>query len=104
MDYRARFYSPLLNRFIQPDTLVPSPSNPQAWNRFSYVYNNPIRYVDPSGNIVESPWDVFSLVVGVGTLGYNLYNGNYADAALDAVGIAVDAAHYLFQEFRVAQA
>ena len=32
MDYKARFYSPYLNRFIQPDTLIPDPSNPQAWN------------------------------------------------------------------------
>jgi hypothetical protein len=50
MDYRARFYSPVLNRFIQPDSIVPSPSSPQAWNRFAYVHNNPLKYTDPSGN------------------------------------------------------
>jgi hypothetical protein len=49
MDYRARFYSPYLNRFIQPDSLIPNPSNPQAFNRFSYVLNQPTRYTDPSG-------------------------------------------------------
>jgi RHS repeat-associated protein len=32
-DYNARFYSPLLGRFLQPDTLVPEPGNPQALNR-----------------------------------------------------------------------
>lgn len=33
MDYRARFYSPCIMQFVQPDTLIPNPSNPQNWNR-----------------------------------------------------------------------
>ena len=37
MDYKARFYSPALGRFIQPDNIIPNPWNPQNWNRFSYV-------------------------------------------------------------------
>jgi len=51
MDYKARFYSPALNRFIQPDSIVPDPTNPQAWNRYSYVYNSPINYADPTGHV-----------------------------------------------------
>ena len=50
MDYKARFYSPVLGRFTQPDTLIPGADNPQAWNRFSYVMNSPILYNDPSGH------------------------------------------------------
>jgi hypothetical protein len=50
MDYKARFYSPYLNRFIQPDSIVPHPLNSQAFNRYSYVYNNPITYIDPTGH------------------------------------------------------
>jgi RHS repeat-associated protein len=50
MDYKARFYSPYLNRFIQPDTIVPGMYKPQSLNRFSYVGNNRIRYRDPSGH------------------------------------------------------
>jgi RHS repeat-associated protein len=49
MDYRARFYSVLLGRFIQPDSIIPNPANPQAFNRFSYVYNRSINFNDPSG-------------------------------------------------------
>jgi RHS repeat-associated protein len=50
MDYKARFYSPYINHFLQPDSIIPNPANPQSSNRFSYVGNNPIRYNDPSGH------------------------------------------------------
>ncbi|MCB2160576.1 peptidoglycan DD-metalloendopeptidase family protein [bacterium] len=50
MDYNARFYSPTLGRFTQPDSIVPDLTNSQAWNRYSYSYNNPLNYTDPSGH------------------------------------------------------
>ncbi len=53
MDYIARFYDPGIGRFLQPDSIVPSPANPQSWNRYSYVLNNPVRYSDPSGHSWE---------------------------------------------------
>jgi RHS repeat-associated protein len=49
-DYHARFYDPLIGRFISSDPLVMPPSNPQALNRYSYVLNNPLRYTDPTGH------------------------------------------------------
>jgi RHS repeat-associated protein len=49
MDYRARFYSPMLGRFLQPDSIIPNPASPQNFNRYSYVGNNPINHTDPSG-------------------------------------------------------
>jgi len=42
--------SPYINRFLQPDTVIPAPSNPQSWNRYSYVTNRPINFNDPSGH------------------------------------------------------
>ena len=50
IDYKARSYSPYLNRFIQPDSIIPNLYIPQSLNRFSYASNNPIRYNDPSGH------------------------------------------------------
>jgi RHS repeat-associated protein len=50
MFYNARFYSPYINHFTQPDTIIPNPSSPQSWDRYSYVTNNPLRYIDPSGH------------------------------------------------------
>jgi RHS repeat-associated protein len=48
--YNSRWYDPLIGRFIQADTIVPQPGNPQNLNRYSYVRNNPLRYTDPSGH------------------------------------------------------
>jgi len=46
----ARWYSPVLGRFISADSIVPDPVNPQALNRYSYVYNRPLNLIDPSGH------------------------------------------------------
>ncbi len=54
---QARFYDPMLGRFIQPDILVPGPANPRALNRYSYVLNNPLRYTDPTGYCGQSVTD-----------------------------------------------
>ncbi len=53
MYYRARYYAPGLGRFVQADTMVPNPGNPQSFNRYAYVMNNPLRYTDPSGYFSE---------------------------------------------------
>ena len=52
--YRSRYYDPVVGRFIQPDILASSLSNPQSLNRYSYVMNNPVRYTDPTGH--QSEW------------------------------------------------
>ncbi len=51
--YNARFYDSYLNHFTQPDTIVPDPTNPQDWDRYSYARNNPVKYTDPTGH---DPW------------------------------------------------
>ncbi len=51
--YGARYYDAALGRFISADTIVPGAGSPQALNRYAYVYNNPLRYTDPSGHMVE---------------------------------------------------
>jgi RHS repeat-associated protein len=51
--YGARWYDSLLGRFIQADTIVPLESQVvQAWDRYAYTNNNPVRYTDPTGHDV----------------------------------------------------
>jgi len=47
--YGGRYYDPELGRFISPDPFVQEMFNPQSLNRYAYVTNNPVNYIDPSG-------------------------------------------------------
>ncbi len=51
--FRQWLVSPYINHFIQPDSIIPNPSNPQSWNRYSYVQNSPINYSDPTGHRID---------------------------------------------------
>ena len=49
--YQSRWYDPDIGRFMQADTIVPlQVQGTQAFDRYAYVNNNPLRYTDPSGN------------------------------------------------------
>jgi RHS repeat-associated protein len=51
-DFLFRHYSPGQGRWISPDPAglaAVDPTNPQTWNRYAYVANNPLSFVDPSG-------------------------------------------------------
>ena len=49
--YNARYYDPHIRRFTQPDDIIQNVYNPQGLNRYSYVWNNPLKYIDPTGHI-----------------------------------------------------
>ncbi|WP_257385551.1 RHS repeat-associated core domain-containing protein [Tahibacter caeni] len=45
----GRIYDPRLGRFLQADPFVQAPRDSQSFNRYSYVFNNPMAYTDPTG-------------------------------------------------------
>ena len=52
LDYaRMRFNSGRLARFMSPDPYAGSIDigNPQSWNRYAYVINDPLNFIDPTG-------------------------------------------------------
>ena len=51
--YGARYYDPQLGRFASPDSIIPNPGDPVSYDRFGYVRNNPLKYIDPSGHNPE---------------------------------------------------
>ena len=49
--YGARYYHSGLGRFMSVDPAPADPTDPQSWNRYAYVLNNPYKYVDPDGEM-----------------------------------------------------
>jgi len=62
--YKSRFYDPYLNRFLSPDTIISEPSNPLAYDRYAYAYNNPIRYRDSSGHCIDGITTAVCILAG----------------------------------------
>jgi len=70
LDYmHARYFSPHLGRFMSVDPSAQSwdPKRPQSWNRYAYVRGNPLKYVDPDGQVLDT-------VLDVGFIGYDLFD------------------------------
>ncbi len=80
----GRLYDPVIGRFLSADPYVQAPTSSQSLNRYSYVLNNPLSIVDPSGfffkklfkaigkafkkigNFIKKYWKtILSTVVGV---------------------------------------
>ena len=49
VNMKGRIFDPKVGRFLTTDPLVSHPGFSQSWNPYSYVLNNPLKYVDPSG-------------------------------------------------------
>src|SRR5262245_23983313 len=50
--FGARYYGSKIGRFTSADPVLnhqAALTNPQRWNRYAYVSNSPLRYVDPDG-------------------------------------------------------
>ena len=51
-NFLARYMSSAQGRFTSPDPVFASPErvmDPQQWNLYGYVRNNPLRFIDPTG-------------------------------------------------------
>lgn len=69
INMNGRLYDPVLGRFFSPDNYVQMPDNSQNFNRYSYCLNNPLKYIDPSGNLFVIDDAVIAFAV------FNMANG-----------------------------
>jgi len=80
--YGARFYDPQLGRFSSPDSIIPQSQGVQAYDRYAYVSNNPLRYTDPSGHefyeISQDTWGVLQGQIGITTSSLQEQAENFA--------------------------
>jgi RHS repeat-associated protein len=83
--YNARWYDPMIGRFMQADTIVPSQQGTQGFDRYAYVNNNPMKYTDPSGHWFIKGWEEVQWQV-------QPYDENicYAIASTMAINIALE--------------
>ena len=52
INMNGRIYDPKLHRFLSPDNYVQDLYNTQNYNRYGYCWNNPLKFTDPSGEII----------------------------------------------------
>jgi RHS repeat-associated protein len=53
INMNARLYDPVVGMFLSPDNYIQAPGNTQNYNRYAYCLNNPLKYTDPSGNLIQ---------------------------------------------------
>lgn len=63
INLNGRLYDPMLGRMLSPDPYVQNPENSQSYNRYSYCWNNPLKYTDPNGEFFLG-----GIIPGIGTL------------------------------------
>ena len=91
INMNGRLYDPRLGRMLSPDPFVQAPGYSQSYNRYSYVFNNPLKYIDPSGYFGGAPWDKRKVYMdggsgGIGGSGGMIhqfdYNGRFGSGGI----------------------
>jgi RHS repeat-associated protein len=65
INMNARIYDPTIGRFLSADSMIPYPSDPRSYNRYSYVRNNPLKYVDPSGHFGFKKFAMIAVAIAI---------------------------------------
>jgi len=98
MYYGARYYDPVIGRFTSVDPVVADSGrkefvqaflNPQLHNAYSYVGNNPLKYVDPTGEILDTVLDVGFIIYDVYKVTEAVITGG--DVKGEAISLGLDA-------------
>jgi RHS repeat-associated protein len=110
LDYfLARYYSAAQGRFTSPDEFqggivdpftgqqvgAPGPlpyadiTDPQTLNKYAYVRNNPLRYTDPDGHVIDYLLDAAGIAFDLNEIRKNPSIGNFVQLGADVVLAAV---------------
>ena len=86
-DNEARQYDPLTMRFT---TLDPLAADYPSLSPYAYCANNPVNYIDPDGEAIETVWDIVNAAYDLGAALVNHYNGNHQAAVSNWIDFACD--------------
>jgi len=89
---QARYYDPELGRFISSDPFEGYPDLPESQNRYTYAHNNPLKWTDPNGRVIETVWNIANIAWRAGSALSNLSQGHYGAATTDVLGVILDTA------------
>ena len=64
INMNGRLYDPVIARFFSPDNFVQAPEFTQSYHRYSYCLNNPLQWVDPSGELFGDYFDQYGKYLG----------------------------------------
>lgn len=87
----ARYYDPLIGRFLSADPKEASEETPGSFNRYAYSLNNPYSYSDPDGRWVAAALGVLDAGLTIHGI-HSEYRSGGMEAAQAEVGKAL-AAH-----------
>ena len=59
INMNGRLYDPILGRMLSPDIVIQDDQSSKAYNSYSYCFNNPLRFTDPSGYVVRGARDYY---------------------------------------------
>lgn len=74
INMNGRMYDPVMSSFLSVDNYVQAPDFSQSFNRYAYCLNNPLRYVDPSGEFVITTGVIIAAAAIIGA-GIGTYQG-----------------------------
>jgi RHS repeat-associated protein len=84
INMNGRMYDPQTARFLSPDPIIADPGNPAGYNPYAYVLNNPLKYTDPSGYVVD-PVSIAAYVIAAAIIYSSAAraNGNLATGSYE---------------------
>ena len=91
INMNGRCYDPVMSSFLSVDAFVQSPDNSQSFNRYAYCMNNPLKYTDPSGWVMQggmNPGNSFNENWGQ-NYGEKIYTATEVHQMLWTMGISI---------------
>ena len=89
IDYGTRQYDPVLGRWFAQDPLS---EKYYSISPYAFCAGNPVKYLDPDGEIIGTAIDVISVGAGIRSFIKNVSSGNVRGAVGDGIGVIVDVA------------